>query len=70
MTEFKVMVVLLEEDQAEKKSQRKLGSQTDALSFSDGSLQLNAKLSFLYGGHGIVDHSNSSEDAVETSTCM
>lgn len=62
--------MLLEEDQAEKKSQRKLRSQTDTLSFSDGSLQLNAKLPFLYGGHSIVEHSNSSEDAVETSTCM
>ncbi|KAG8009524.1 WD repeat-containing protein 60 [Nibea albiflora] len=44
-----VMVVLLEEDQAERKSQRKLRSQTDTLSFSDGSLQLNTKLPFLYG---------------------
>ncbi|XP_069015470.1 cytoplasmic dynein 2 intermediate chain 1 [Embiotoca jacksoni] len=44
-----VMVVLLEEDQAERKSLRKLETQTDALSFSDGSLQLNTKLSFLYG---------------------
>ncbi|XP_070708871.1 cytoplasmic dynein 2 intermediate chain 1 isoform X1 [Pempheris klunzingeri] len=44
-----VMVVLLEEDQAERKSLRKLKSQTDTLSFSDGSLQLNTKLSFLYG---------------------
>ncbi|XP_034562787.1 WD repeat-containing protein 60 isoform X5 [Notolabrus celidotus] len=46
-----VMVVLLEEDQAEKKSLRKLKSQTDALSFSDGSLQLNTKLPFLHGRH-------------------
>ncbi|XP_030254470.1 WD repeat-containing protein 60 isoform X2 [Sparus aurata] len=44
-----VMVVLLEEDRAESKSLRKLRSQTDALSFSDGSLQLNTKLPFLYG---------------------
>ncbi|TKS87654.1 WD repeat-containing protein 60 [Collichthys lucidus] len=44
-----VMVVLLEEDQAERKSQRTLRSQTDTLSFSDGSLQLNTKLPFLYG---------------------
>uniref|UniRef100_A0A3Q1GT55 Dynein 2 intermediate chain 1 n=1 Tax=Acanthochromis polyacanthus TaxID=80966 RepID=A0A3Q1GT55_9TELE len=44
-----VMVVLLEEDQAERKSLRKLKSQTDTLSFSDGSLQLNTKLPFLYG---------------------
>ncbi|KAM7369817.1 hypothetical protein PAMP_011108 [Pampus punctatissimus] len=44
-----VMVVLLEEDQAERKSLRKPRSQTDTLSFSDGSLQLNTKLPFLYG---------------------
>ncbi|XP_029978971.1 WD repeat-containing protein 60 isoform X2 [Sphaeramia orbicularis] len=44
-----VMVVLLEEDQAERESLRKLQSQTDTLSFSDGSLQLNTKLPFLYG---------------------
>uniref|UniRef100_A0A3B5LVN5 Dynein 2 intermediate chain 1 n=1 Tax=Xiphophorus couchianus TaxID=32473 RepID=A0A3B5LVN5_9TELE len=44
-----VMVVLLEEDQAEKKSLRKLKTQTDSLSFSDGSLQLNTKFPFLLG---------------------
>ncbi|XP_070842664.1 cytoplasmic dynein 2 intermediate chain 1 [Chaetodon trifascialis] len=44
-----VMVVLLEEDRAERKSRRKLRSQTDTLSFSDGCLQLNTKLPFLYG---------------------
>uniref|UniRef100_A0A8D0D0N3 Dynein 2 intermediate chain 1 n=1 Tax=Sander lucioperca TaxID=283035 RepID=A0A8D0D0N3_SANLU len=44
-----VMVVLLEEDRAERKSLSKLRSQTDTLSFSDGSLQLNTKLPFLYG---------------------
>ncbi|KAK5601079.1 hypothetical protein CRENBAI_004525 [Crenichthys baileyi] len=44
-----VMVVLLEEDQAERKSLRKLKTQTDSLSFSDGSLQLNTKLPFLLG---------------------
>ncbi|XP_033494623.1 cytoplasmic dynein 2 intermediate chain 1 isoform X2 [Epinephelus lanceolatus] len=54
LTEFlrsasQVMVVLLEEDRAERKSLRKLRSQTDTLSFSDGSLQLNTKLPFLYG---------------------
>lgn len=48
---IKVMVVLLEEDRAESKFLRKLRSQTDALSFSDGSLQLNTKLPFLYGTH-------------------
>ncbi|XP_028288466.1 WD repeat-containing protein 60 [Parambassis ranga] len=44
-----VMVVLLEEDQAERKSLRTLRTQTDVLSFSDGSLQLNTKLPFLIG---------------------
>ncbi|XP_038153811.1 cytoplasmic dynein 2 intermediate chain 1 isoform X2 [Cyprinodon tularosa] len=44
-----VMVVLLEEDQAERKSLRKLTTQTDSLSFSDGSLQLNTTLPFLSG---------------------
>ncbi|CAJ1082070.1 WD repeat-containing protein 60 isoform X3 [Xyrichtys novacula] len=51
-----VMVILLEEDQAEKKSLRKLESQTDALSFSDGSLQLNTKLPFLNGRHISLVH--------------
>ncbi|XP_076017233.1 cytoplasmic dynein 2 intermediate chain 1 [Genypterus blacodes] len=44
-----VMVVLLEEDQAERKSMRKPRTQGDSLSFSDGNLQLNTKLPFLYG---------------------
>ncbi|KAM4543925.1 cytoplasmic dynein 2 intermediate chain 1 isoform 2-T2 [Fundulus diaphanus] len=44
-----VMVVLLEEDQAERKSLRKLKTRKDSLSFSEGSLQLNAKLPFLLG---------------------
>ncbi|XP_068200119.1 cytoplasmic dynein 2 intermediate chain 1 isoform X2 [Antennarius striatus] len=44
-----VMVILLEEEQAEKESLRNLKSQKDTLSFSDGSLQLNTKLPFLYG---------------------
>ncbi|XP_074550065.1 cytoplasmic dynein 2 intermediate chain 1 isoform X1 [Halichoeres trimaculatus] len=48
---LQVMVVLLEEAEAEKKSLRKLKSQTDVLSFSDGSLQLNTKLPFLHGRH-------------------
>ncbi|CAI5672986.1 unnamed protein product [Oreochromis niloticus] len=43
-----VMVVLLEEDQAERKSLEKLSTQSDTLSFSDGSLQLNTELPFLY----------------------
>ncbi|XP_039983566.1 cytoplasmic dynein 2 intermediate chain 1 isoform X2 [Xiphias gladius] len=51
-----VMVVLLEEDQAERKSLRKLRTQTDTLSFSDGSLQLNTKLPFLYGRHISLVH--------------
>ena len=51
---IKVMVVLLEEDRAESKSLRKLRSQTDTLSFSDGSLQLNTKLPFLYGAHTVL----------------
>ncbi|XP_072234903.1 cytoplasmic dynein 2 intermediate chain 1 isoform X2 [Leuresthes tenuis] len=44
-----VMVVLLEEDQAQRNSQRKLKTHKDSLSFSDGSLQLNTNLPFLYG---------------------
>lgn len=43
------MVVLLEEDQAERKSLEKLSTQSDTLSFSDGSLQLITELPFLYG---------------------
>ncbi|XP_056220364.1 cytoplasmic dynein 2 intermediate chain 1 isoform X2 [Seriola aureovittata] len=51
-----VMVVLLEEVQAERKSRQKLRTQTDTLSFSDGSLQLNTKLPFLYGRHISLVH--------------
>uniref|UniRef100_A0A3Q0SNL5 WD repeat domain 60 n=1 Tax=Amphilophus citrinellus TaxID=61819 RepID=A0A3Q0SNL5_AMPCI len=43
-----VMVVLLEEDQAAKKALQKLSPQSDMQSFSDGRLQLNTKLPFLY----------------------
>ncbi|XP_034024059.1 WD repeat-containing protein 60 [Thalassophryne amazonica] len=46
-----VVVVLLEEVQAERNLLRKPKAQTDTLSFSDGSLQLNAQLSFLHGYH-------------------
>ncbi|XP_037550149.1 cytoplasmic dynein 2 intermediate chain 1 [Nematolebias whitei] len=44
-----VMMVLLEEDQAERNSLRQLKVQTKSLLFSDGSLQLNTKLPFLLG---------------------
>nr|XP_055062952.1 cytoplasmic dynein 2 intermediate chain 1 [Misgurnus anguillicaudatus] len=44
-----VMAVLLEENNAESNSLRRLRSQTNALSFSDGCLQLNTKLPFLHG---------------------
>ncbi|XP_077085213.1 cytoplasmic dynein 2 intermediate chain 1 isoform X4 [Siphateles boraxobius] len=44
-----VMAVLIEENMAESNSVRRLRSQTDALSFSDGCIQLNAKLPFLHG---------------------
>jgi len=44
-----VVLVLLEEDHAERQSLRTTTSQTDALSFSEGSLQLNTQLPFLYG---------------------
>uniref|UniRef100_A0A3B4YE20 WD repeat domain 60 n=1 Tax=Seriola lalandi dorsalis TaxID=1841481 RepID=A0A3B4YE20_SERLL len=53
---LRVMVVLLEEVQAERKSRQKLRTQTDTLSFSDGSLQLNTKLPFLYGRHISLVH--------------
>uniref|UniRef100_A0A8C6VPZ2 Dynein 2 intermediate chain 1 n=1 Tax=Nothobranchius furzeri TaxID=105023 RepID=A0A8C6VPZ2_NOTFU len=51
-----VMVVLLEEDEAERKSLRKLKIQTESLSFSDGSLQLNTSLPFLLGRHISLVH--------------
>ncbi|KAK2886574.1 cytoplasmic dynein 2 intermediate chain 1 [Channa argus] len=51
-----VMVVLLEENQAERKSLRELRTQTDTLSFSEGSLQLNTNLPFLYGRHISLVH--------------
>ncbi|KAK6299959.1 hypothetical protein J4Q44_G00299920 [Coregonus suidteri] len=44
-----VVAVLLEEDRAEKQSLKKLRTQADTLSFSDGCLQLNTKLPFLCG---------------------
>nr|XP_057916264.1 cytoplasmic dynein 2 intermediate chain 1 isoform X2 [Doryrhamphus excisus] len=44
-----VMVVLLEEDHAQKTSFKGRSTQTDTLSFSDGSVQLNTKLPFLDG---------------------
>ncbi|XP_056155209.1 cytoplasmic dynein 2 intermediate chain 1 [Lampris incognitus] len=44
-----VMTVLLEEEHAERQSLLKPRTHTDALSFSDGSLQFNTKLPFLYG---------------------
>uniref|UniRef100_A0A8C5CAE5 Dynein 2 intermediate chain 1 n=1 Tax=Gadus morhua TaxID=8049 RepID=A0A8C5CAE5_GADMO len=44
-----VMSVLLEEDHAERRSLRTTSSQTDALSFSEGNLQLNTQLPFLHG---------------------
>lgn len=42
-------MVLLEEEQAERKSLQKPRSQSHNLSFSDGGLQLNTRLPFLYG---------------------
>ncbi|XP_030611818.1 WD repeat-containing protein 60 isoform X2 [Archocentrus centrarchus] len=51
-----VMVVLLEEDQAATKSLQKLSPQSDMQSFSDGRLQLNTKLPFLYGRQIIMLH--------------
>ncbi|KAK2859570.1 hypothetical protein Q5P01_004190 [Channa striata] len=61
LTEFlssasQVMVVLLEEDQAERNSLMELRTQKDTLSFSEGSLQLNTKLPFLYGRHISLVH--------------
>ncbi|XP_077592145.1 cytoplasmic dynein 2 intermediate chain 1 [Stigmatopora nigra] len=44
-----VMAVLLEEDHAERSSLQGRKTQKDALSFSDGSLQLNTNLHFLSG---------------------
>uniref|UniRef100_A0A4W5N8S6 Dynein 2 intermediate chain 1 n=1 Tax=Hucho hucho TaxID=62062 RepID=A0A4W5N8S6_9TELE len=44
-----VVAVLLEEGMAEKQSLKKLRTQADTLSFSDGCLQLNTKLPFLCG---------------------
>ncbi|KAK0137770.1 WD repeat-containing protein 60 [Merluccius polli] len=44
-----VMLVLLEEDHAERRSLRTTRTQKDALSFSEGNLQLNTQLPFLYG---------------------
>ncbi|XP_026148002.1 WD repeat-containing protein 60 isoform X2 [Mastacembelus armatus] len=56
LTEFlntasQVMVILLEEEQAERKSLGNLRTQTDTPSHSEGSVQLNTKLPFLYGRH-------------------
>ena len=46
-----VMSVLLEEERAERRSLRTTQTQTDALSFSEGNLQLNTQLAFLHGTH-------------------
>lgn len=46
---MEVMMVLLEEEQAERKSLWKPRSQSQNLSFSDSSLQLNTRLPFLHG---------------------
>lgn len=46
---YKVMVVLLEEEQAERESLRRHGSPADTMSFSDGSSRLNTKMPFLHG---------------------
>ncbi|XP_028290803.1 WD repeat-containing protein 60 isoform X3 [Gouania willdenowi] len=51
-----VMVVLLEDDRAERNSLRKLKTHADTLSFSDGSLQLNTTLPFLHGRHISLVH--------------
>ncbi|XP_063063164.1 cytoplasmic dynein 2 intermediate chain 1 isoform X2 [Engraulis encrasicolus] len=44
-----VMSVLLEEERAERHPMTRLKAQADALSFSDGCLQLNTRLPFLHG---------------------
>ncbi|CAF94586.1 unnamed protein product, partial [Tetraodon nigroviridis] len=44
-----VMVVLLEEEQAERESLRRHGSPADTMSFSDGSSRLNTGIPFLHG---------------------
>uniref|UniRef100_H3CJY9 Dynein 2 intermediate chain 1 n=1 Tax=Tetraodon nigroviridis TaxID=99883 RepID=H3CJY9_TETNG len=46
---YKVMVVLLEEEQAERESLRRHGSPADTMSFSDGSSRLNTGIPFLHG---------------------
>lgn len=51
---FKVMVVLLEEEQAERESLRRHGSPADTMSFSDGSSRLNTKMPFLDGGADVL----------------
>ncbi|XP_019731613.1 LOW QUALITY PROTEIN: WD repeat-containing protein 60 [Hippocampus comes] len=48
-TASQVMAVLLEEDHAERSSFQGQTTQTDGLSFSDGSVQLNTDLPFLRG---------------------
>uniref|UniRef100_A0A3P8ULV8 Dynein 2 intermediate chain 1 n=1 Tax=Cynoglossus semilaevis TaxID=244447 RepID=A0A3P8ULV8_CYNSE len=45
----KVVVILLEDDEAERTSLRNLQSQSPKLSFSDGGVQLNTQLPFLCG---------------------
>lgn len=46
----KVMVVLLEEEQAERESPRRRGSSEDAMSFSEGRSRLNTGIPLLRGG--------------------
>ncbi|KAM9826924.1 LOW QUALITY PROTEIN: cytoplasmic dynein 2 intermediate chain 1 [Neosynchiropus ocellatus] len=51
-----VAVVLLEEEQAERKSLKKQDTRADLLSFSDGGSHLNTQLPFLHGRHISLVH--------------
>lgn len=64
---YKVMVVLLEEEQAERESLRRHGSPADTMSFSDGSSRLNTKIPFLYGRADVLQ--NQSDPLTDESKC-
>lgn len=63
---FQVMMVLLEEEQAERESLRRHGSPADTMSFSDGSSRLNTNIPFLYGRADVLQNHSDLPTPIET----
>lgn len=64
------MVVLLEEEQAERKSLRRHGSSADTMSFSDGSSRLNTKIPFLYGRADVLQNQSDLLSQIKTNVIV